>query len=505
MKLNYKRTLLIGFAFFLITVFWQAYDTIVPKILTDRFGMSQTISGMIMAADNVLALVLLPLFGSLSDKTHTRYGRRTPYIFCGTIAAALLTLTLSVSDSLQLQSLEAVNPQNPTAQATLYDTNLEITTPAGNELYVSNVFTREEFIAINIENADGSANSDYTNYVVPLRQAYAAEATSENNTPLFLFVVTLFMILLSMSTFRSPAVALMPDVTIKPLRSKANAVINLMGAAGGILVLIMGGVLGTGAAENALMSYSMFFALLAGIMLASLFIFMRTVRENDFVRDMQLASAQYGIDETAEGGATVEHKLSRTEFRSLVLILISVALWFFGYNAVTSKYSVYASSVLNIDYNLTLTLATAAAILTYLPVGIIASKFGRKRTIMAGIIILGTAFFAASFIRSGSSVLIMNLLFCMAGVGWATINVNSYPMVVELAGGSDTGKYTGFYYTASMAAQTATPVVSGFMMDKLGMSVLFPYGTVFVLLAFVSMMFVMHGDNKPQNLPVKGS
>lgn len=497
MKLNYKRTIYVGFAFFLICAFWQAYDTIVPKILTDKFGMSQSLSGVIMALDNVLALFLLPFFGALSDRTSTRFGRRTPYIIVGTILAAMLTIMLSFADNMQLELLSDVDISNPTAQTTLYEADLTISTPAGETLVLIETFTQAEFEAIAMYGEDGTATADYTNYVVPARQAYANMVTANDSTALIFFVVVLLFLLLSMSIFRSPAVALMPDVTIKPLRSKGNAVINLLGAVGGIIILILGTVLGTGKIENALMSYSTFFMFLAGLMVVSLVIFLTKVREVDFVEEMKETSINLGLeiaddDESLESG---DRTLSKSEKRSLILILASVVLWYFGYNAITTKYSVYASSILNLDYNTTLTIATASAILTYIPVGFIATKFGRKKTILAGVFILASAFLAASFMRAGSSLLTMNLLFCAAGIGWATINVNSYPMVVELASGSDTGKYTGYYYTASMAAQTATPIISGFFMDNFGFTTLFPYASVCVALAFVTMMFVMHGDS----------
>ena len=498
MKLNYKRTIFVGFAFFLICAFWQAYDTIIPKILTDKFGMSHTLSGVIMAADNVLALFLLPLFGTISDKCKSRRGRRTPFIIFGTVAAAVLLVVLSFADDMQIKSLAPVAIDNPTAQEALYDADLTAVTPDGETFVVQDEFTREEFVSIEMTDADGGTNPDYTNYVVPARQAYAAQATAENRAPLIFFIVVLLLVLLSMATFRSPAVALMPDVTIKPLRSKANAIINLMGAAGGIIVLVLGMVFGTGKAENALMSYTAFFAVISGLMLGSLLIFLWKVKEPQLVQEMHEESARYGIDtEEAEDNGSGDRKLSKAERRSLLLILASVVLWFFGYNAVTSKYAVYASNVLDLDYNATLTIATGAAIVSYIPVGAIASKIGRRKTILAGIVILGGAFLAGSFIRAGSSPLVMNILFALAGVGWATINVNSYPMVVELSRGGDVGKYTGFYYTASMAAQTITPILSGFLMDELGMTVLFPYGSVCVLLAFLTMLFVKHGDNRP--------
>lgn len=497
MKLNYKKTVFVGFAFFLITAFWQAYDTIIPKILTDKFGMSQSLSGVIMALDNVLALFLLPLFGTLSDRCRSRLGRRTPYIIFGTVMAAVFLVVLSFADNLQRNALEDVAVENPAAQETLYDADLTITTPDGVVMDIQDEFTREEFAAISIRDESGSVNEDYTDYVVPARQAYAAQVTAQNRTPLIIFVAVLLIVLLSMATFRSPAVALMPDVTIKPLRSKANAVINLMGAAGGIIVLVLGMVFGTGKAENSLMSYTAFFAVISGLMLGSLLIFLWRVKEPQLVQEMHAESARYGIDTEETDDASGDRRLSKAERKSLLLILASVVLWFFGYNAVTSKYAVYASSVLNLDYNTTLTIATGAAIVSYIPVGAVASKIGRKKTILAGIVILGGAFLFGSFIRAGSSPLVMNILFTLAGVGWATINVNSYPMVVELSRGGDVGKYTGFYYTASMAAQTITPIFSGFLMDKLGMTVLFPYGSVCVLLAFATMLFVRHGDNRP--------
>ena len=141
-------------------------------------------------------------------------------------------------------------------------------------------------------------------------------------------------------------------------------------------------------------------------------------------------------------------------------------------------------------------LAQAAAIVAYLPAGTVASKFGRKKTILGGVVMLTSAFGCAAFMRASSPTWMMNLMFILAGVAWATINVNSFPMVVEMCSGADIGKYTGFYYTASMSAQIATPMLSGFLMDRLGMTVLFPYAAVFVALAFVTMSLTRHGDAK---------
>ena len=503
MKLNYKRIILVGFAFFLIQAFWQAYDNTIPMILTNKFGMSQAWSGAIMALDNVLALFMLPLFGAISDKHHSKWGRRTPFIVVGTLIAAVMLIALSFVDNAQLHHISDVAAiDDPAALETIYDREADETllTPGGQKFVLSRQFTKEEFTQIRSQITVGGAavtNPDYTNYVMPARQACAWDATAKSPVTLVFFIALLLVILVSMAVFRSPAVALMPDVTLKPLRSKANAVINLMGSAGGILVLVLGMVFATSAVRNSLMSYTGYFAVIAAIMLAALVVFMLTVRENEWAAEMQQQSVELGLEDKEEA-ATGERKLSVDEVRSLIFLLLSIVLWFFGYNAVTSKYSVYASNILHKDYNLTLIIAQAAAIISYLPVGFIASRVGRKKTILAGVVMLTAAFTTAAFMSAESPTMLMNAMFALAGIAWATINVNSFPMVVEMCSGGNVGKYTGFYYTASMAAQVATPMLSGLLMDRMGMHVLFPYAAVFTALAFVTMLFVRHGDSRPE-------
>ena len=527
MKLNYKRTILVGFAFFLICLFWQAYDNTIPLILTNKFGMSQTWSGVIMALDNVLALFLLPVFGALSDRVKTKSGRRTPFIMIGTILAAVLFVGLSIADARQLTRVENVSPEKyESSLAVIYDADPVISVPEaekdGMKLgeAIRRVFsenkkqrlqelkTKDEFLAIKMYKTDDSGaetttlTEEYTKYVVPARNAYAWQQTVKSPVTLIFFVVLLLGVLVSMGIFLSPAVALMPDVTPKPLRSKGNAIINLMGSFGGITVLVMGMIFKTGNAKNALMNYIPFFCTVAGIMIISLVVFRLTVKEPAWALDAQRIDEENDRElAKAAGEAAPETertgKLTRAERMSLIFILLSVALWYMGYNAVTSKYSVYASSVLDKDYNLTLIIAQAAAIISYIPIGIISTKLGRKKTILAGVVMLAAAFGAAGFMRAGSPTWLMNILFALAGIAWATINVNSFPMVVELASSGNVGKYTGYYYTASMAAQVITPILSGIFLD-IRFTTLFPYATVFVVLAFVTMLFVRHGDAKPQ-------
>ncbi len=410
MRLNYKRTFFVGLAFMSIQAFWQLYNYVIPLILEHTFHLSEDIIGYVMAADNVLALFLLPLFGALSDKTHTRLGRRTPYILIGTVLAAALMVIVPVADW-------------------------------------------------------------------------------NKNFPLF--VVALGILLLVMSTYRSPAVALMPDVTPKPLRSKANAVINLMGALGAIVAL---GVITfllpkidvtTGEKPD---SYLLVFAIVAAFMLIAAVLLPFTVKENKLVAEMPPEPAE----ETGAVG-----KMSRPVKRSLIFMLLSVALWYMAYNAVDSAYSRYVLDVWGVDESLGSTMmivAMAVATISYLPIGIISSSIGRKKVILGGVILMGGSFAAGILFTSYSPLayVVMGLI----GIGWAAINVNSYPMVVEMSRGSDVGKYTGYYYTFSMAAQVATPILSGYLFKHFSYSVLFPYAVVFTALAFVTMLMVKHGDVK---------
>ena len=454
MKLNYRKTILVGFAFFLISAFWQAYDAIIPLILTNHFGLPQTASGAIMSIDNVLAVFLLPLFGAISDKVNTKYGKRTPFIFFGSLAAVAAFIVLTVVDNYQIARLvaEGIVDYSPAVS-----------------------MTEEALEAIVLEKT--------------------LELTLRNPWPLIAFIGTLLVVLVAMATFRSPAVALMPDVTVKPLRSKGNAIINLMGTAGGISVLVLGMIFGT--SGNKYMKYTGYVLAVSAIMILGLTVFLLTVKEKRWAEEMEADTEKYGLLDLSkdDNGNTEKRSLGKAELKSLLLILASVALWYIGYNSITSKYSVYAENILKFDFNFTLIIAQVAAIISYIPVGIVSSKFGRRKTILAGIIILSSAFLAGNFINSDSPEFVMFPIFILAGIGWATINVNSFPMVVELAKGGDVGKYTGYYYTASMAAQIVAPILSGFLYDVFTMrAMFFAFGTVFVALSFVTMFFVKHGD-----------
>lgn len=322
---------------------------------------------------------------------------------------------------------------------------------------------------------------------------------SELTENIWLFFVGLGLVLVAMAVYRSPAVALMPDITPKPLRSKANAVINLAGAVGGMLMLVTVQVFikKPVAGEEYRPDYLPVFVVLAVLMAASVALLFWKIKEPECVREMEEESARYGIDtsETEPEEPNAGKKLSRPVFRSLIFILSSVFLWFMGYNAVKSGFSRYAAVVLKENYSLIMMVCTAAAIVSYIPVGMIASRIGRKKTILMGILMLGIAFTAGAFFTSVTPLLY--IFFIFAGFGWAFINVNSYPMVVELSKDGDVGVYTGYYYTVSMTAQIITPIFSGWLMD-ISYATLFPYAAIFVFASFVTMLFVKHGDSRPE-------
>lgn len=426
MKLDNRRTILVGFAFMAICAFWQVYDSIVPLILKKTFDMNDTLSGFIMALDNILALFMLPFFGSLSDRTKTRIGRRMPYILCGTVAACIFTVLLPIAN----------NAKNLT-----------------------------------------------------------------------LFMTALGLVLISMATFRSPAVALMPDVTVKPLRSRANAIINLTGTVGGIAML---GAIALLVPKGENPNYLPLFLFLVVFMLVCVAVLVLTIREPKLHSQMLANSAALGEPDEQEGKQETAHTpMPREMRRSFLLVLASIFLWFMGYNAITTAFSKYANIYWGLEggaFAYTLIIAQAAAILAYIPVGMIATKIGRRKTILGGIAMLTVAFGACVFFKTFSGLIFF--FFVLAGFGWASINVNSYPMIVEMSRGSDIGKYTGYYYTTSMAAQVITPVLSGAVLEygylllgsadpNAGYVFLFPYGTLFVALSFVTMLFVRHGDAKP--------
>ena len=620
MKLQTKKVFFVGLAFLIICMFWQVYDNVISKMLINTFGMNQTWSGIVMALDNVLALFLLPIFGALSDKTKTKYGKRTPYIFIGTIIAAIFIVGVSLFDNMQMNKLQENNvgyvvtvdeklkdekneyhyllegktaeeidfifnnyygdywyPSNYSDEdiSKLIGTNskqikdnvkkyFNFIDPSVDEAELQNHFfenyltaedkakyaqliamTKEERYKLEFTESlglldkilgkDPTINAtrvhqkeiDALNNLliericdvyeddlgtlkedlkkVGVRQFFtvkenatqvrgqiAWQYTKNNIGYLIGFLVVLLLVLVAMATFRTPAVSLMPDVVIKPLRSKANAIINLMGTVGGIISLLIMSFL-----AKDYHSYMLLFIVIGLLMIVLLVIFMFTVDENKLVAERVELEQKFEIAEVEEVATDDIEDMPKEVRKSFYLIIASIILWFMAYNAATTKFSVYAGDVLNMGYSFPLLIANATALICYIPIGIIASKVGRKKTILVGVGILFTAFLLGSIATESTKALIY-ITMGLAGIGWATINVNSYPMVVEMSKNSNVGKYTGYYYTASMFAQIITPVVSGLFMDICGtMRVLFPYSVFFCICAFITMSLVKHGDAKP--------
>ena len=396
-KLNYRRTFFIGLAFLSICAFWQMYDNVIPLILQNTCHLNETFTGAIMAADNILAVFLLPFFGTLSDKANTRLGKRTPFIITGTCVAVLFLMLLPFADK---------------------------------------------------------------------------------NQNFIMFVACLAVLLVAMGFYRSPAVALMPDLTPKPLRSKANAVINLMGAIGGVYTLLLIRFLVKGGARP---DYTAVFAGVAFLMAAAVILLVLTVKEKKIAAEIEKEEIQ---EEKLAGEAIAEN---------------TIFFWFAAYNAVTTAFSRYAVKVWGLEgggFADCLMVATVAAIFSYIPIGMISEKFGRKKCIQGGLLLLLISYLSAAFFPVYHPAI--NIGFILIGIGWASISVNSLPMVVEICSLGDVGKYTGVYYTFSMAAQIFTPIFSGFLMQHISYRVLFPYACVFTILAMITMCMVKHGDSKPQ-------
>ena len=431
MKLNNKRTILVGLAFLSICAFWQMYDSIVPLILTNTFHLNETFSGAIMAADNVLALFLLPIFGGISDRTDTRLGKRMPFILFGTGCAIILLNILPLLDN-----------------------------------------------------------------------GYAA---APSTFKLVSFVIVLGLLLIALGTYRSPAVALMPDVTPKPLRSKANAIINLMGAVGGVLYLAVAAVMYPNSKVQGLahVNYQPLFMVVSAIMFVAVGVLFLTIKEPKLTAENRELEKQHPEWHLAQDDGSGNQVLPAPVKRSLGFLLASIALWFAGYNGVTTWFTTYISVVMGQGLggaSTCLLVATAGAIVSYIPIGALASKIGRKKTIMGGIILLASCFLLGFVLTTVYSSInaVMFVVFALVGLAWAAINVNSLPMVVEMCKGSDIGKFTGYYYTASMSAQIITPILAGTLMRHISYQILFPYAALFVSLSFVTMLFVRHGDVKAE-------
>lgn len=389
-----------------------------------------------------------------------------------------------------------------------------------------------------------SSVNDYISDVI-----YETHTTSESGVKsLAVYMVILLLVLVSMATFRSPAVALMPDVTPKPLRSQANAIINLCGGLGGAISFLIYTVVLFG---ERLHNYVIIFGAVAGGMLLLLAGFLALVKERKMVKECQEICKEFGIDdfdaeESEEtkrhaesfieevGEAPAEDKpelkpevkelvkaklakvkspkewwgakndLEKSKFKSFVLILASIFMWFMGYNAVSSNLSVYTTKALNLSAGVASIISgvsMAVSAIAFIPVGYMAVKLGRRKTIMIGFALAVVSFILICFaVAPNDKAIIPTVLFALfyliAGFGLIIANVNTFPMVTELSTAETVGQYTGYYYMATMSAQAITPALGGAIMDAGQDKYLFLYSAICIVVAIVLMLFVKHGDSK---------
>ena len=519
MKLDFKRTLFVGFAFMGIMCFWEVYDYIMPLILQRVFGMSYTEYGVIMALDNMLAIFLLPFFGHLSDKRNSKIGRRTTFILWGTVLAVAFMICMAVVEHVEYGLVTKIDMDDPNA---VYDYVVQFGSNwAGDEKASMDAFLagwqnadiQTWFNGLKdgtIEELAADQNVIYNDaFLTPFyetQRLIAAKVRGENIGLLVAFIIMLLAVLVAMASYRSPAIALMPDVTPKPLRSQANALITFMGGAGGLVSIIIYTVYNKLAPNRYSASHIWLFVTLGAIMLLMLIAFMSVVRENKFVQMRYDEEKRWSVVDEEE--VHCNEPLGKEKRGSLFLILATVFMWFMGWNAIKSHLTTYATTILKFDdsfVSIINILNGAGGAIALVPVAILAAKFGRKKTILMGVIIAVCAFIPCIFLHDGMKSAIglkigFTICFLVAGFGLVIINVNTLPMVTELAKGSNVGQYTGYYYVASMTAQAVTPYLSGLIMDANPgkENLIFVYGVCCIAMAFVTMFFTKHGDNRPE-------
>ncbi len=617
LKLDYPQTFKVGFAFAIIMLFWTAYDFVVPLLLEHAYGLPNSLRGLIMGLDNLLSLFMLPLFGKLSDNAHgklaKKFGRRTPFIVIGTIASVILMVFVPVAtlnqqkkaDKLSAEIAAQIN-DDEFMEATLtewYDNAVKGADGASNYCDLNylnkNEITRDEFIAIRYDakmtskkaflgmlgdttyfydgvqiddlsaKPDGSAktyrqildgNADYNKYVASGMNNYTSDRIYNEITKVSgqasigVYMVILLLVLVAMATFRSPAVALMPDVTPKPLRSQGNAVINLCGGIGGAIAFLIYTVVLFG---ERLENYVIIFASAAAGMLLLLAGFLALVKERKMVEKCQQICKDYEIDDfsedeseetekfadqlrregeiaelsegreanvSVEAGETEPHeetgaqrvrrrtpkqwwteksKEERAKLVSFWLILGSIFMWFMGYNAISSNLSIYTTKELNLSAGVASIISGVSmgvSAIAFIPVGYMAAKIGRRKSIIIGFMLAVISFVLVfAFVRTNSNEMIPSALFSLfyliAGFGLIIANVNTFPMVTELSTSRTVGQYTGYYYMATMSAQAITPFLGGLVMDHISNRGLFVYSAICVVIAIVLMLFVKHGDS----------
>lgn len=463
LKLNVKRTMYIGFAFFGILLLWQIYDSWCPTFLTDIFAQAmygensavlkasgdedailkvQWLVGIIMACDNLAALILLPIFGNLSDKTKTPIGKRMPYILVGTLVAALAF----------------------------------------------------PFIPLFF----------HLNQVVGM-------------------IIMMAVVLLFMMMYRNPAVALMPDITPKPLRAKANGIINIMGYLGGACATVLGIFLKLSdyitAADRSdkLMIIELPFIIASVLMVVSAFVLFFKIKENKLQEEMKDELEEGERQAAIEDAVDDDKPMSKANKRMLFAILGAEFLWFMSDNAIGTYIGNYVIYYLESSSSATMILTIIgglASVVGFAIAGMIADKIGRKWTISLGLAITFIGLLTMIFVKPSAKVLengyhsfpiLLYVVWLFKGFGMALVHNCSFPMVVELCSSKKIGRFTGFYYAASMAAQTITPVLLGLLLANIKIWFVLPiYSTILTVGSFVVFTLLVKNIKANKVANVKG-
>ena len=420
---------------------WQVYNTYCPimleYLLKLNFGEDKDyfyITGIIMAIDNVVALIVMPIFGNLSDKTSTKYGKRMPYILIGSILSALIFPLIAVT------------------------------------------FIINSLLGV---------------------------------------IITMCLILVIMQSYRSPAVALMPDLTPKPLRSSANGIINLVGYFGAIMAAGIGMIFSikdTTPLDEATSIAVYPFVITTVVMLIITVVLAFKINENKLLEEMQ-DDLKLGEEMSETLEVIQEDKpLSKKDKTNLWVLIISIFLWFMAFNSVETFNSLFCKDIFgNSSVHGTFTIVlTFSSVFAFAVFSSLSRKIGRKMTICLGLGLMIIGFLVVSIFTytmdpnvENNSYVIVYLSTFLLGVGWALINVNSYPMMVEMASGKNIGKFTGYYYGASMLAQSITPILVGLIMtnNNIGLKALYVYACVFMVFALITFIFIK--ENKDARLKNK--
>lgn len=420
-RMNWGRAILISLPFFAITIFWQAFDYIVPLMLSMHYKLGTTAYSMIMSIDNVVALIFLPLFGVLSDRIQGKMGRRSPLILLGTLGGLV-------------------------------------------GLFVMNW-------------ADAGAVAGKSTFVI--------------------FMVALCVAVFFMSLYRSPAAALVADCYIRPQRTKANAVLNVVGALAGVIFSLVGRSLIVSQNGVAIFTKLIYFVI-AGMLISSA-IYFTFMRENKFVAEVQKKNKELGlIDEKTDTSDKSRTILTKDERKSLFFILGIIFFLYMGYNAYNTHYTNYLVSYLKMPASWTSPYLMRVLLVTIfmVPAAMLASKIGRKKSAMLGCIFCALGF-GGSFTVAPGGANMLYLWFFLVAIGFPMASINLGPMVLELGKDTDAGRYMGYYYIAATVSQIVTPTLASLFINSAGYKVIGVYAGFFCIVGFACGFFVKHGDVKP--------